>query len=327
MKKAPKIALIGTGPTAQAHALALKALGVEISHSASKRSKDLGLFAKNFNIPSVWESAQELIISHADWDGLIVASSVNSLPILLDCAIQSGKPILIEKPVAIGTDYLSKFAKDPPNNIMVGYNRRFYNTIDAAKDFLRSKSMSSFCSMQLPETVKLSEYDISDYWNVYYNSCHGIDLMRYLFGNLHIKYVECIYNNNVETGRYAVLENNNKDICFLSLNWNSPANFSLFIENGDEKVNLSPFESFQKLKGMEVLEPTIDFPLRKYRPNVIEYFDVFTDKKIKNKPGFVEQSQEFLNLINGAPTDKAANLSDAYYAQLILEEILNYGGN
>ena len=40
-----------------------------------------------------------------------------------------GKPILVEKPVSIGTDYLKKFSSTCPKFVNVAFNRRYYNTV------------------------------------------------------------------------------------------------------------------------------------------------------------------------------------------------------
>lgn len=325
MDKIPRIAIIGCGPTAMAHALALKNIGIKILHCAAQsNTNDLQSFAKNLDIEFIWNSATDLINAHSKWDGLIIASSVDSLPGLLEQAIQYEKPILIEKPVSIGTDYLIKFKYKSPENIMVGYNRRFYNTVDFTKNFLNKKHKKNFCSVQLPETINFSNDINLMHRPIYYNSCHGIDLLRYLLGDLKIKHVNAVNSDNLEIGRYAILESCNKDICFLSLNWNSPANFSLMIENGEDKVSLNPFESFQKFSGMVISEPTIQYPIRKYTPKEVECFDVFNNENKEVKPGFYGQIIEFIDLINGKPLKKAARLSDAYHAQFIIEKLLNY---
>ena len=324
MKFQPRIALIGNGPTAAAHAIALKAAGVRVTHCSARENKEtLENFAKIHSIENIWGVSTDLIKAHEEWDGLIIAASVSALPKLLGSALQTGKPILIEKPVSSSSDYLSRFKEKSPDNVMVGYNRRFYSTVDETKKFLDSTSRRNFCYMQLPETINFFAEPSIAYKQVYNNSCHGVDLMRYLFGNLKIKNVEVLKNDGVDNGRYAILESNNKDICFLSLNWNSPANFSVFIENGQDKIALQTFEDYQSFSGMKILEATEKYPARKYCPQEIQKFDVFTHQKDPIKPGFGEQALEFLDLINGKPFKKAARLSDAFFTQSLIEEILN----
>lgn len=326
MKIPPKIALIGDGPTADAHALALKAHGITVTHcSAGVNTQSLNSFAKKHNIRNVWASSVDLIRSHTNWDGIIIAASIPILPTLLEYALESEKPILIEKPVSSGIDYLKKFEKVSPSNVMVGYNRRFYATVDRAIHFLNNTSKSSFCFMQLPEKIDLNAKKNIAHLPIYNNSCHGVDLLLYLFGELEIRNVEKLINNGIEYGRYVTLRSKRSDTCFLSLNWNSPSNFSMYIESEDEKIKLEPLESFQRFKGMSIVEPTTTYPLRQYLPLEIEKSNVFIKDHQKIKPGFLDQSLEFLELISGNPPKRAARLSDAYRTQLLVKTILDIG--
>ena len=91
--------------------------------------------------------------------------------------------------------------------------------------------------MQLPETIDINARKEIAHLPIYNNSCHGVDILRYLLGDLHVKHIQVIKKSGLNSGRYIILEANNHT-CFLSMNWNCPANFSLYIENGEEKINL-----------------------------------------------------------------------------------------
>ena len=48
---------------------------------------------------------------------------------------------------------------------------------------------------------------------------------------------------------------------------------------------------------MEINEPTLDYPVRQYIPKIIDSGNVFDSNKVF-KPGFLEQSIEFMNFVN-----------------------------
>ena len=106
------------------------------------------------------------------------------------------------------------------------------------------------------------------------------------------------------------------------MNSNSPDNFSFEIENGNERLLLKPFESFELYKGIDFVRPNKKYPLKSYKPRLIERNNVFSNSKIKFKPGFLEQSKDFLKLIKGKTQIKSAKLIDAYKTQHLLEKIM-----
>ena len=71
------------------------------------------------------------------------------------------------------------------------------------------------------------------------------------------------------------------------MNWNSPSNFSFNIESHPFRLELKPFETFSLFEGMSVIQPSKEFPLRRYVPNLIEEGYVFSNNK-EFKPGFLE---------------------------------------
>ena len=67
-------------------------------------------------------------------------------------------------------------------------------------------------------------------------------------------------------GRKVILRSKGGSIIDLTMNWNSPTNFMMQIEGPGERLELKPFETSILYKGMKVLEPSKDFPLRRYFP-------------------------------------------------------------
>ncbi|OUV43103.1 MAG: hypothetical protein CBC71_03380 [Rhodobacteraceae bacterium TMED111] len=316
-----KIALIGSGQIANFHVPALKAAGLEIVHCASSpHSKTIAEFAKRHKIKKIWQDPEELIKSFDQWDGIVIASATDPTLHLLNLAMVSGKPILVEKPVSYDADLLSKYSNSAPKNIIVAYNRRHYNTVQKARKFVSNCSMV-FATMTLPE--KVSATDKIPYDNVHSNSTHGIDMLYYIFGSLIIEKIITASPTDPFFGRQALLRSKTGNLISLNLNWNSPSNFALSIENINTKIDLCPFEKLQQFEGMDVIAPSEEYPVRQYIPKLVDSFNVFDGKSKSLKPGFGEQSEEFAKLLNGKPVKIGANLTDAYNAQALAHKIVN----
>ena len=111
----------------------------------------------------------------------MIASSTESILSLLK-KVPVGKANLVEKPVAEKSDDFSLMKKI--HSTAVGYNRRHYNTVLEARKFVSENQEKIRGHMCLPETVRI---DIADpLINVRSNSVHGIDMLRFIFGELTI---------------------------------------------------------------------------------------------------------------------------------------------
>lgn len=325
MKKKLSLAIIGCGNIANYHVRAFNRLGLKINHCASKlNSTKVYKFAKKYNISNIWKDPIKLARSSNNWDGIILCSTTKSLSNILDVLINQKKPILVEKPVSIGTDYLKKFSSTCPKFVNVAFNRRYYNTVVKAKEFIEQSRGQILCSMKLPESVKKNNIKLNKFSNIFDNSVHGIDILRFLFGDLEIINNTKIKLNNFDSSRIVLLKSKKNHLCNVIINSNSPDNFLLEIENGSKRFLLKPFEKYEIYEGMKIIEPSKKYPLRSYIPTIIEKNDVFStlSRNKDLKPGFLEQSEDFLRLILGKKVKRSAKLLDAFEAQKLLKKIM-----
>ena len=154
-----KLALIGCGNIAKFHVEAFNFLGINITHCASSlNSKTVNEFAAKYKIPNVWTDPIKLVNSHNLWDGIILCTPTKLIPSYLERILEFQKPILVEKPVSIGTDYLKKFKSHCPKYVQVAYNRRFYHTVNYLKNFIENSSGQLLCKLILPEKVIKNRY-------------------------------------------------------------------------------------------------------------------------------------------------------------------------
>ena len=317
-----RLAIIGSGEIANFHVSAAMKAGFDVvGVAARKNSQTVQVFAQTHGIPQTWSDPNQLIAEEDHWDALIIAASTEAVIPLLAQAIEIGKPVLVEKPVATTSSALIPFL-NCDKNVMVGFNRRFYAPVQAAKRFLDSGGPCSI-HLQLPESVTFDQDTKS--WDTKYvrlNSVHGFDLVNYLTGGLSLISTSFVGKKEDRRGGAVVLGSSRGDICTISANWNAPANFALTIDRESERFELRPLEFGIRYKGLEVVEPTIEVPIRRYLPKNVEQFPP-DQQSLDFKPGFVAQCEALAALVHGNRSEIAATIHDAYLALLVAEALLD----
>src|SRR5690606_24493273 len=121
------------------------------------------------------------------------------------------------------SDLLAPYRSVWPN-VIVGYNRRFYAAVAAAKAFI-DRQDSCMVHMQLPDSVPPPGTGADREHNVRSNSVHGFDLLRHLVGDVAVKHIASLGDPRDYRGRLVTLESTRGDVCAITANWNSPSNF------------------------------------------------------------------------------------------------------
>ena len=322
MSSAKKLAIIGTTNIAIAHLDAARAVGFDVVHVAgSPQSATSPKFATTHGISRAWNDPMALAADKDAWDAIVIASSTNSMIGLLAAAMSTGKPVLAEKPIGHTSSSLDQLLTST-ENVLVGFNRRFYSSVQEAKRFIASGA-PCLLHLELPESVQVdTETGSRDVSRVTTNSTHGLDLINYITGGLAIESVYSVGVVSDKRGRVLIAKSQRGDLCSVSANWNAPANFSLTIDRGDERFELRPLEMGALYRGMEVASPTPETPMRTYKPiKVINFLPSGDDSTLK--PGFLSQCQALMNKIEGKHSDVAATLHDAKIALQFAEALIS----
>jgi len=322
VSSAKKLAIIGTTNIAIAHLDAARAVGFDVVHVAgSPQSATSPKFATTHGISRAWNDPMALAADKDAWDAIVIASSTNSMIGLLAAAMSTGKPVLAEKPIGHTSSSLDQLLTST-ENVLVGFNRRFYSSVQEAKRFIASGA-PCLLHLELPESVQVdTETGSRDVSRVTTNSTHGLDLINYITGGLAIESVYSVGVVSDKRGRVLIAKSQRGDLCSVSANWNAPANFSLTIDRGDERFELRPLEMGALYRGMEVASPTPETPMRTYKPiKVINFLPSGDDSTLK--PGFLSQCQALMNKIEGKHSDVAATLHDAKIALQFAEALIS----
>ena len=314
MKK-PKIILIGTSPIMRSHLKAITESGMEPTAVASSNIHSCSheKFAIENNIKKNYQNWDEMI-NEEKYDGILIAARTESTIEILEHAIKQNVPILVEKPVSFSSQIIKKLINDSHGQIIVGFNRRFYKTVNEVRNLISKENKPVIASMIAPES--------SDFRKFFDNAVHGIDLLRYIFGDIKLEHVKKLIVDDLQKGFIATFSNEKNDIIQLIGNWNASDNFSLTIFQDRTKFELKPFEELNIYNGINIIEPTDSIPIRKYQPKLVKRICLDSvDQYIK--PGFFQQCNAFSELIRKKTQScSTASLTDTLKAIEICEKLV-----
>jgi predicted dehydrogenase len=316
-----KIGIIGAGKIVPYHIDALRESGFSISAiSATPGSKHAQMLAREYKIPRVFNDTLQLV--HSDIDAILIAVSQESLLSVLEQALPSNKKILIEKPVFVGTNQFvmnHRFI----DNVMVAYNRRFYSTVEILQNRISNSQFGSFY-FYIPELSSSPNPTEKNILNTLRgNTVHYLDLISFIFKSK-MPRLQVLDTGSVfqHFSKFVFIDCGSiKGI--LHITFGSPGNYRLEFHNGSILSLLSPIETYREFDSMMVQEPDDTNPIRRYSPvNSVSNFSLISED-IQFKPGFLGQSREFYNFVNGQALVKGATLNDASKVANLSELIAN----
>jgi predicted dehydrogenase len=315
------IGFIGCGNIAHFHADVLNALDVNlVAVSARENSKHIELFCKKYSVKKKYTDWR-IMMKKENLDALWVMATWNQMDDLLLPLIRTGLPLFLEKPIALSSALIKKAIKVHKNTdqyIQVGFNRRFYPFMDEIKTIITSGALRSVL-VEIPETTDKNDHDFStNLWLI--NSAHVIDLLMFHLGAIEIKYTSKsrIGKSNIASSFNAMLENKQHIPVLLSAEWNTSNNFGITFYVNSQRICLKPLEIATIYEGFDVIEPSIDIPVRQYKPK--KYKDFCCDAKYK--PGFFEQAEYFKQNFREKTTPKKhADLESCLNSTMLIEKL------
>lgn len=124
-----RLGIIGSGSVSEFHIQAALKAGFSISAiAASDFSKSAKYLSKKYNIPKYFVKTSDLLNSNF-YDCLLFAIQPEVTENLLSYIADKQVPTLIEKPVVLDSKKLENLESN--DKIFVGYNRRYYYSINA----------------------------------------------------------------------------------------------------------------------------------------------------------------------------------------------------
>jgi len=323
------VGVIGAGSIVPFHIDALLAAGFTIDSIASRpgSEKSKALNEKYEPVARV-DSAHEVIARNPD--ALLIASEVASLPQLLAEALKGTSKILIEKPVAYSADVIRSLMGVRDEDVLVGYNRRFYSSVEAATRFVAANGGATF-QATIAEASTNPFLTAEQKHNILLaNSVHVLDLLQAVFGRFNIvanivaqdatpaeNPLAASEPSKITEGMLARLVNVvsvNGNIGNINLYFGAPANFAVDIYSQGHFAQLRPIENFIEYDGITIHEPNADVPIRTYRPRLVNPAFEIAQRDIDLKPGFLQQARALHAMTEGIGVSSlpaGASLADA----------------
>jgi len=277
-----KLAFLGSGPISEFHVPALREAGFEIETAFSRPgSERLRSFCQRHEIDQSdnWDEFLEIA---SRCSAIFVAVKTEATLEVLRKVAPLGLPIMAEKPGAADRSSLEALKELDLNQFCWAYNRRFYQSIQ----FIRNhKERIRSAAVSWPETAKLDHQFII-------NGCHIVDTLRFIHGDLQI--VERISLGR-DQGFVALLQNSDGVPVALNATFGAFANAEASFFLDDSRVlSLKPLEEVKEHSQMLVVEPNSKSKLRRYVPEI----GVTIEETVTRlKPGFLNQSQAFMRLV------------------------------
>jgi predicted dehydrogenase len=303
------VGIIGAGKIVPFHIDALRAAGFFIMGiSASENSISAKKMADNYIIPYYFSSTDKLLDNTKLFDALLVAPKSSALFPLISKISNIQLPSLFEKPVFSSDAQIQQFESftDQFEKIMVGYNRRFYKTISFLKQEIQNRGLLSL-RMFVPELSSIKSPTSKErVETVINNSVHMIDLFTSLtglrFNELQVKVVQ------PRAGHFIVQLEIGASKCEIV--FGIPNNYLIEAITLDGGVFvLKPLENLVEYQGMQVIEPDLKIPFRRYLPKIKLEMDAFEGPV---KPGFLGQAKAFKHLVEtGTLSPESCTLQNA----------------
>lgn len=206
LKKPVKLGLYGCGNRTRALLRAVEGEGYyEVARAYDVRKKAAGELCGKYG-GRVCESSAELVKA-ADVEAFIISLDPRAHPAAFYEAAEAGKPVFIEKPVALdaGEAYrMMKAAEEKKIPVQVGFMRRYNPGVQAAVKYMREKDPGKIFSIACrwfhpgeteminmlnnsPDNFRLKVSQIP------FHCCHALDVMMVLCGR-----VDNVYSRGIK---------------------------------------------------------------------------------------------------------------------------------
>lgn len=239
-----KLAFLGAGTFGQTYLIPnLKKAGADLVAVSTAEPATAQSAAKKFGFALSSTDSLE-IINHKDVNAVFCATQHDLHSKFVIESIKAGKPVYVEKPLAINLDELKeidKLVEEKSAQVMVGFNRRFSKPfVDTKKFFSQKKSpMSLFYRVNagyIPKTHWAQRPEQGG--RIIGEACHFIDCMVFLTDALPLS----IYATSL-----SIADNDmrNRDNIHLHIKFSDGSvGTILYLANGDKSLSKEYCETF-----------------------------------------------------------------------------------
>ena len=304
-----RIGFIGAGNISKYHIEAAIEAGFKLTAICGQQNSitapKVGL---KYGFKNICNNVEDLL--KLDLDCIAIITPTRIALEIYRAALKTKLPILIEKPVAPIPELLAGEIDLNRENTLVGYNRRFYGSIQKLKNFLNNvnKTQSHWNIPEMSWAPVQTEQERNYF--LMENSVHCFDLINYLLGvPVNIQSVKQNNRDGVNSTS-SVLEFLNGSIATVTFNFGIPANTSIDIYSDGKNICVKPLEILTTYDSILGIPASKEIPYKRYKLISSQEWTL-PKEDVFFKPGFVQQYKEFYSVVNGKKMKVGANLQDA----------------
>jgi len=182
------IALVGAGNFAKMTLLpALKGTDAQIKHIVSSGGVNGTALAEKHNIAQS-TTDYDLVLDDEDVNLVMITTRHNLHANMVIKALNKGKHVFVEKPLALNAEELESIEEAYKNNkgtLMIGFNRRFSPHTQKIKSIIGDAPMNVIATMNagaIPSNVWVHDMAVGG-GRIIGEACHYLDLIVYLTGS------------------------------------------------------------------------------------------------------------------------------------------------
>jgi len=182
------IGIIGAGNFVKMTMLpAMNGTNANIKHIVSSGGVNGTALAKKYNIDQS-TTDYDLVLDDKDVDLVMITTRHNLHADMVIKALNKGKNVFVEKPLALNNEELAaveKSYKDNKGTLMVGFNRRFSSHTQKIKSLVGNSPMNIVATMNagaIPPDVWVHDMAVGG-GRIIGEACHYLDLMVFLSGS------------------------------------------------------------------------------------------------------------------------------------------------
>ncbi|MBM7703011.1 Gfo/Idh/MocA family protein [Metabacillus iocasae] len=285
------ILLVGAGSMGVEYAKVLKSLNLSFD-VFTRSEKTARQFEKSTGKKAYFGELSSLLQQHS-YEKAIVAIDVEFLKDVAIMLLTHGvKEVLLEKPGAVDEEELTKLyetAQALKANVWIGYNRRFYESVQKLQDFLTEENPVRSIHFTFTELSKKIEQlhsseVLKSNW-LLANSSHVIDLAFYLAGKptsfsaFSADKLPWHPTGAIFSGA-GVTE---KDVLFsYHANWKAPGRWGVEVMTDECTLILQPLEKLYKMKhgSFQLQEvPLLGADDTQFKPGLLKQVQSFVTTK------------------------------------------------
>jgi predicted dehydrogenase len=318
-----KLGVVGAGNIIPFHLKAALQVGFELEGiTARDKSVNAQRVANDFNFNNYYPTLTGFIDSANSFDAVLIASQASSLFTVLKSLTKLNIPILIEKPIFVNKSQLGDWESIPnQDKILVGYNRRYYKTIQRLKEVIQQNPSARvhFKITELSGQEGINQEMIRDI--VVGNTVHMLDLIQFCLGPkaLDVRNLESL----VKTSDAALFDISDDGLKTCEILFGYADNYSIEVLVDGKRFVVKPLEAITTYTAMEILSPDAIFPFKRYNPKPSpEKADTFHEGS-DQKPGFLDQYIELSNMTNGGRDKIGARFNDSIIVSKFALEFLD----